>query len=111
MPWVALPHPVNKEGFISEEDVFKIAYGTLNLPFGSLDELTPLELYWLAENKEEKDKFNYEMLSYAMKVAFVSANSGKDIPLFKEDKTGSGNTVTPEERENTLSFLDSNFEG
>lgn len=108
MQWVALLHPVNKEGFISEEEVFKIAYGTLKLPFGSLDDLTPLELYWLAENKEEKDKFKYEMLSYAMKIAYVSANSGKNIPLFEDTKQ---NKVSEEERNATLSFLDETFEG
>lgn len=108
MLWVALLHPVTKEGFISEEEVFKIAYGTLRLPFGSLDDLTPLELYWLAENKEEKDKFNYEMLSHVMKIAFISANSGKNIPLFEETKQ---NKVSEEERESTLSFLAETFEG
>lgn len=107
---MALLHPVNKQGYIDEEEVFKIAYGTLRLPLGSLDELTPLELYWLAENKEEKDKFNYEMLSYAMRVAFVSANSGKNIPLFEKEETKQ-NKVSEEERDAVLSFLDETFEG
>lgn len=89
-----------------------MAYGLLELPFGSLDELTPMELFWLLDAKHEKDKEFYEMTSYAMKVAFVSANTGKHIPLF-EEAGGNGKTkeISQEERDNTFALLDNIFEG
>lgn len=69
-----------------------------------------MELYLLLENKHEADKEHYEMLSYAMRVAFVSANSGKHIPLFEEENKQAEHTVTREEREATLAFLEETFE-
>lgn len=87
-----------------------MAYGLLGLPFGALDDLTPLELYWLLESKHSADREFYEMTSYAMKIAFVSANSGKNIPLFTNEN-GPSNKVTQEERDNTLTLLDNMFEG
>lgn len=78
------------------------------MPFGSLDELTPVELSWLIDSNDKKQREEYESLYNIFRLAYVSAQTGKDIPLFEEKKE-TNNTITIEEREADLSFLKTTF--
>src|SRR5699024_3976002 len=77
--------PRNKKGFIDYQGVFKVIYGTLKQPIGTLDVLTVQEVSWLIEQSEVEKKDYYEMVSYSVKNAMVSVMSGKDQRMFKDE--------------------------
>lgn len=104
---VTLPCPQQSNGFIDEEEVFKLVIGTLKLPLSYLDELVPYEIGWLIENHDEKEKEHYELISYAFRVGYVSAKEGKYIPLF--DKESSRQPITLEEKAKGFAELENIF--
>lgn len=83
----------------------------MKLPFGSLDSLTPVEFSWLLEAKNEEDKDFYESMKYVTMIAYVSAKTGKNIPLFNEKSEPERKTVTKEEKEQELNYLKTKIEG
>lgn len=89
--------------------LYKIAYVTLKLPLGSLDDLVAEEIEWLLEGKNEADKEHYEMVSYAFKVAYASVHSGKDIPLFDKEEKEPKEVPTAKKREEDLQKLEEIF--
>lgn len=111
-------YPVNKDGFIDEAEVFKLAYSTLKLPLGTLDDLAPYELLWLLESHFAIEREWFEILSHTIKTSIYSANTGKQVKLFSdpnemksENKSGKpkGRT-TKEQKEADLSALKEKFE-
>ena len=89
--------------------MFQIAYGTLKLSFGSLENLTPDELSWLLENHKEEQKAHYEWIAYAFRAGYVSAHNGKKIKLFEEKEVNKVNRITKEEKESQLAYLSGKF--
>lgn len=103
-------YPVNKLGFIDEDEIYKLAYGFLKLPFGSLEDLTPIELSLLIDSNHEVKKDEYETMYHMVRLAYISAQTGKTIPLFEDNKV-EDKSVTREKREADLGFLKTTFEG
>lgn len=86
MQWVEQLYPATKEGFIDEKQVYQLAYITLSLPLGALDDITPYQLSWLLEGHYTKEREWFELLNHTITISVASANSGKKIPLFAEAK-------------------------
>lgn len=109
------PFPKTEKGFIDEAEVIKIAYNKLKLPYGTLDNISPYELYIMYEGHEENERDELESLYTIIRIGVSSAMSGKKIDLFKDDKNKQGNNglppgqITEEERIKTLEELDSIF--
>lgn len=93
MPWVY--YPVTKRGFLDRKAIFKLAYGTLKLQIGTLDEITPLEMMWLLESHYEQQEEELELLNHTIKTAMASINSRKNLKLFdkKEKQTQETKTI------------------
>lgn len=100
--------PVDKQGFINEKEIYQLAYVTLKLPLNSLDDITPLELFWLIEGDNNEKRQYYEMISHSMKIAYASVQSGKNIPLF-EKEVKKVKSITREEKKKGLSYLQEKF--
>lgn len=64
------------------------------------------ELVMIKEGEEEAERERYEILAYVVRAGVASALNGGDIKLFEDKKESSG-TITQEEREETLKYLDS----
>ena len=77
--------PRNKKGFIDYQGVFKVIYGTLKQPIGTLDVLTVQEVSWLIEQNQVDQKDYYEMVSYSVKNAMISVMGGKDVKMFEDE--------------------------
>lgn len=86
-------------------------YGTLGLPYGSMEEISPLELVWMLEGMYEKQREDMELWSHVIKVSIASANSGKNIKLFKPiEKQGKQTTKQFSSKEQKLSEFQSLLE-
>lgn len=102
--------PVNKQGLIDYQGVFKLVHGTLRYPIGTLDSLTVQEVSWLIEQSEVEKMDYYEMVGYSVKTAMISVMNGKDIKMFgdneeEEDKK----KITKEQREIELELINKKF--
>lgn len=97
--------PRNKKGFIDYQGVFKVIYGTLKQPIGTLDVLTVQEVSWLIEQNQVDQKDYYEMVSYSVKNAMVSVMSGKDQKMFGEESEEENESFTKEDRVKELNEL------
>lgn len=97
--------PINNQGFIDYQGVFKVIHGTLNQPIGTLDVLTVQEVSWLIEQSETEKKDYYEMVSYSVKNAMVSVLSGKDQRMFEEESEEENEVFTKEDRVRELNEL------
>lgn len=87
-----------------------MAIGTLKLPLDYLDELSPQELGLLMENYYEKEEEKYELMSYAFKIAYISAKKGKHMPLFeKNKKQAKVGKITQEQKQQEIAELDNIF--
>lgn len=101
-------YPVNNLGFIDEKAIYQFAYNKLKLPLGSLDDLDITEYCWLVEGHIEALKEKYEMISYAVRVGYISAKTGKNIEMFKKDveESKQKNTISLEDREIELKKIE-----
>lgn len=98
-------HPQNKDGFIDYDTVFKLVVGKLNKPISYLDDLTVHEINMLAEQQQEDQEENYEMIALAVQLGYVNANTkGKNQTLFDKKKS-QNNKVTKEQKEKEVNEL------
>lgn len=97
--------PINNQGFIDYQGVFKAIHGTLNKPIGTLDVLTVQEVSWLIEQSESEKKDYYEMVSYSVKNAIASVLSGKDMKMFEDNVEKEEKLFTKEDRVKELNEL------
>lgn len=106
-----MPCPKNKNGFIDEGELWKLAYGKLQLPLGSLDDLSPLQLVWITEGHFEAEREQYEINIYSIFYAMRYANSDK-----KEFKNPFGTQqeshkeISKEQRDEQIAEINSIFE-
>lgn len=102
--------PVKSNGFLDRKAIFKIAHGTLKLPFGTLEEISPLEIMWLLESHYEQQEENLELLNHTIKTAIASVNSRKNLKLFeKKEKQKTKRYNTKEEKLKELEELEKLF--
>jgi hypothetical protein len=107
-------HPVNKQGFIDENELFKLVVGTLKLcPVYEyemfMDDIQPFQIGLLLDNHTDNKKEHYEMVSYAFRVGYISAKKGKSIPLFEKQQANKVSKVTKEQKENEFAELNAIF--
>lgn len=57
------------------------------MPYGCLEELSPMEFGWLLEGYYNNQREELELLSHVIKVSVATVQSGKKIELFKSKTT------------------------
>lgn len=106
-----MPCPKNSEGFIDEGELYKLAYGKLKLPYGSLDDITPQELYWIWDGNNEAEREHFEVLTFSIFYSIRSANSKKSElknPFAKQ--TDDYKYISKDKRDEEIAFIESIFE-
>lgn len=100
--------------------MFKWVVGRFKVPFNQfeqfLDEVDPHRFSILVNDYYEEKKTHYEFVSYAFKVGYVSARTGKHIEMFESRKSTSSEgdnpktiQLTEEEREREINALNEMF--
>jgi len=103
--------PVTEEGFIDKIELYKLAYGKLELPWGTLDEMTFWEFSSIFMGRLEAEKEEMENLAHVVRAGVVSAMNGKEINLFEDNKKqATSDRITKEQREDTLNELEYLYE-
>lgn len=105
---MVIPFKRTKEGYLDYFELSKIAYNTLKLPYGALEDMVLDELLILYRGSLEVQKEEMEMLYHVVRTGVASGFSGKDIKLFDEKKQNNSkksSNITQEERTNTLENL------
>lgn len=104
-----LPYPTKRNNFIDEDELYKIVVGKLKLSEDFLEHSTPRQLGLLLQSHHQEQEEHYEMISYAFKVAYVSAKDGKNRTLFEKKNSNQNEKTSKEEKEETLKYLDEVF--
>lgn len=110
---VRMPYPVRKsDGFIDSDEVFKWAIYRLKIPINHYDEFLEkysfFEFGLLVDAYFEDKKDYFEGNSYAFRVGYYNAKTGKNIKLY-EDNNKQTKQATEKERQETLDYLDQMF--
>jgi hypothetical protein len=109
-----LPCPQNKQGFIDEEELFKLVVGTLKLcsltEFESyMEDVQPFQVGLLLSNHNEKQKEHYEMMAYAFQIGYYKAKTGKKIDMFQKESKAKTERITTEQKQEDFKALDEIF--
>jgi hypothetical protein len=98
-------YPLNDRGEIDEKEIFKLVIGTLKCPLSYLDELTPIEIYWLVENHLENEEHKYEMISNSVWFGTHGDKKGKKQQMFPKKKKDEVKKISKDKRDTDKEFL------
>ena len=104
--------PVKSNKYIDSDEIFKWVIYRLKIPFNLYEEFIEkysfVEFGLLIDAHFEEKKDYFESTSYAFRVDYYNAKSGKNVKLY-EDNSKKTKKTTEKERQETLDYLDQMF--